>query len=110
MPIIDSNAITAAKIVTKEEWEKHSHQNDIHVFCICGSDEHQFHFKCFPEDNEVFMSVHLPDRGFLSRLWHGLKYIFGYKSKYGEFDEVLIGSEYADDFRRIADILEQKFR
>lgn len=69
--------------------------------CICNSDEHRLVFNLFDwnvdnngkivekyitEDNvELYLSVFLSNDGFWNRLWKGIKYIFGYKSKYGHF-------------------------
>ena len=66
------------------------------VLCECLSPEHQIIFRYFkdPSDSwpEMYMSVHLGYwEGFLHRLWVGLRYAFGYRSKYGHFDEVVMG-------------------
>lgn len=61
------------------------------IYCECHSPEHQFTLVRDPEDGEVWLQVHLSQAdGFLKRLWTGLKYAFGYKSKYGDWDNTLI--------------------
>ena len=49
------------------------------------------------------MEVHLSSKGFWQRLVNGFKYIFGYKSKYGDFDEMIIKKE---DVRKLEKIVE----
>lgn len=67
------------------------------VICKCESVEHQIIFSYFPEDEDervVYMSVHLsPMYGFFKRIWVALKYIFGYRSMYGHFDDIIIGQK-----------------
>lgn len=80
--------------------------------CECGSSEHQFILQLFdwgkdekyieqnPEENLTFtMSVHLSTQGFWNRLVRGVKYIFGYKCRYGDWDEIIL--TYADAQRLI---------
>lgn len=62
------------------------------VLCECKSLEHQIVLIKFKDDDEVYLQVHLhSSHNFLHRLWHGLKYAFGYKSKYGAWDEFVLG-------------------
>ena len=59
-------------------------------------------------DNEVYVSVHLSTyHGFWKRLWHGLKYAFGHKSRYGAFDEVILRKEDADNLQKVVDHLKK---
>lgn len=64
------------------------------IICKCTSVEHQIIFSYFPEDEderEVYMSVHLrPESNIFKRVWRAIKYILGYRSVYGDFDEVII--------------------
>jgi len=39
-------------------------------------------------DDMLYMTVHLAEMPFWYRVKEGLKYIFGYKCRYGHFDEV----------------------
>lgn len=72
------------------------------LICSCGSCEHQailsyWHDEDYPE---VYLSIHLITwEGFWRRLWTGLRYAFGYKSKYGHFDEMVITPEEAKNIR-----------
>lgn len=66
------------------------------LVCSCGDIEHQLVFSYFPDDVDklVYVSVYLnPDQGIFKRIWSAIKYIFGYRSKYGHFDEFILDSE-----------------
>jgi hypothetical protein len=80
--------------------------NEILLLCDCSSTEHQLIVRWDNDDNEVFVSVHLANyAGFWKRLWSGLKYVFGYKSCYGAFDEVILRKEDADRLQKVVDYL-----
>ena len=80
--------------------------NEILLLCECSSAEHQLIVRWDKDDKEVFISVHLADcKGFWKRLWHGLKYAFGYKCCYGAFDEVILRKEDADNLQKVVDQL-----
>ena len=93
--------------------------------CKCNSDEHQFLFRLWdfgigetrealskeiemwePEDLMALdITVFLPDYpGFFKRIWLGIKYVFGYKCKYGHFDVIEVKYE---DVDRMMDILKE---
>lgn len=63
-------------------------------FCSCGSNEHFFVLTKFEgEEDFVYLSVYLDRPRFFKRLINAFKYVFGYKSKYGEFSEVCLDRE-----------------
>ena len=66
-------------------------ENNI-LICDCLSVEHQIVISRYTDDSYnskmVLAQIHLSsNRGFFSRLKHGIKYIFGYKCKYGDWDK-----------------------
>jgi len=78
-----------------------------HYFeCECGADEHTLRFVLDkgPEDPCVYTSIFLYQyRPWWKRIWVGIKYIFGYKSKYGHWG----GWELQDeDVKRLRDMCE----
>jgi hypothetical protein len=89
------------------------------LICECESLEHLACFTFFDDnvvvDNEgtemnfkyVTLSVHLKKLPFFKRLVNGVKYIFGHTSVYGDYDEFIIGKEYASKFRKVAKYLEK---
>ena len=61
--------------------------------CSCSSLEHQMYFWYDEEYNFVYTEVHLTGRSFWRRLKYGIKYIFGYKCRFGAWDEFLFDDE-----------------
>ena len=63
-----------------------------HIICACYSDEHTLrltHFKADPErdsSDEVYWSVYLNPYPWYKRLWVAVRYVFGYRSKFGSWD------------------------
>lgn len=75
------------------------------VICDCHSDEHQIIFHPDDEDGEpvIYMHTHLTNwTPWYKRLIHGIKYIFGHTSKYGEWDEIILTKKHAKQFRDMA--------
>lgn len=66
----------------------------LNIICECWSMEHQLQFIHDTEDDELYVDVHLiTHRNFFMRLWIGLRYAFGYKCMYGNFDSTIISKE-----------------
>ena len=83
--------------------------NEVLLLCDCSSCEHQVVVTWRDEDNEVFVQVHLTTyKGFWKRLWNGLKYAFGHKSRYGDFDEIILRKKDADNLQKVVDHLKSK--
>ena len=62
--------------------------------CDCFSAEHQFRLLLDTEEKELYLDVHLHQyRNLFQRIVSAIKYIFGYKCKYGNFDTVIIRKE-----------------
>lgn len=76
--------------------------------CHCNSTEHQIVFNYDKEDNLVYCNIHLTGGSFWQRLKGGLKYIFGYRSKYGDWDEFIWKAEHAGKLQQLADTLRKK--
>lgn len=75
--------------------------------CQCQNTEHQLIFSYFPDDNEneVYVSMHLIPDNFWKRLVNTVKYLFGHKSKYGDFDEFIFNNQDADKLQSIVNYL-----
>lgn len=72
------------------------------VLCDCGSADHQVIFRYDSVYDETWMTItfHLGTwRNFLERLWRGTRYIFGHKSRFGDWDEVLLNPAGATELR-----------
>lgn len=57
--------------------------------CDCGLPEHQLRFMYNPEEKTAYVIYHMTKMTF----WRRLKYLFGYQSDYGAFDEILLSQE-----------------
>ena len=93
----------------KTIWEK-----DI-LLCECNSDEHQIIIHYNEEEfengqryNVCYAHIHLTTyKFFWKRLIYGIKYVFGYKSKYGAWDEFMFNPEDADKLQELVNYLKQ---
>ena len=76
----------------------------IHYFdCKCSSSEHTLRFVYDPEDNEIYTEVFLSQyRNLFQRIWTAIKYIFGFKCKYGHWDCWLMKEE---DCKRLVELV-----
>jgi len=55
--------------------------------CECGSDEHTLRFTLDKKDKEIYTSIFLNNYdNIFKRIFRAIKYIFGYKCKYGHWD------------------------
>lgn len=72
--------------------------------CACGSAEHSLHYCYDPEENEIHTEIFLRQyRNIFQRIWIAIKYIFGYKCRYGHFDCFEMTPEAAKDLRILLD-------
>ena len=79
------------------EVEKSKGSSEDIMICACSSVEHQIVVRIDEDDkNMAYCEIHLCKLPFFKRLKNGLKYIFGYKSKYGDFDEFILDWRHAD--------------
>jgi hypothetical protein len=89
-------------------------RNEVDLFiCSCHNTEHQM-IVLYDEDGidgiiypTVYIHTHLSKRPFWERVKYGIKYIFGYQSRYGAFDEFIFNSEDHEKVQRIADYLKK---
>jgi|688.fasta_scaffold483423_2 hypothetical protein len=89
------------------------HPNHLFV-CDCGDLTHQFVISYFNDffgddldDEFTYIHVHLTPHTFWKRLKIGIAYIFGKRSQFGAFEEIILNSE---ECQRLSLILEQRSR
>jgi hypothetical protein len=73
--------------------------------CSCGHHDHMVIVNIFDWHNdrkikgpgglELCFSFHLAPHPFHKRIWNAIKYVLGFRSTYGDFDETLIDLETA---------------
>jgi hypothetical protein len=75
-----------------------------HYFeCACCSDEHTVRFVYDADENELYLSMFLNQyRSVLQRIWVAVKYVCGYKCRYGHWD---VWTMQSDDARRLRDLV-----
>lgn len=83
-----------------------------HYFeCDCYSPEHLLQFKLFDtigEDHKTLSAyVFLNPEPWYKRIWIAVKYIFGYKCRYGHFDEFILNPEDVDKFINLLNKLKE---
>lgn len=82
------------------------------LLCSCYSSDHQMiiHLEeggdMFP--TEAYVHVHLVRRSFWYRVKYGIKYIFGYTSRYGAWDEFILDKNHAKSLLEIAKHLDDE--
>jgi hypothetical protein len=75
-------------------------QKELYLVCECYDMEHMFRLTYLPDEKDVdrvlYLETHLRTwKNIFQRYWEAVKYFWGYKSRYGEFDEILLGKEKA---------------
>lgn len=61
--------------------------------CRCGSLEHIFIVSA--DESDAFIEIHLAPLPIWQRIWNAVRYAFGHRSKYGDFQEILLSPETA---------------
>jgi hypothetical protein len=75
-----------------------------YVECDCHADEHTLRFMVDSADGEVTVSTFLNHyRPWCQRLRVAVKYLMGYKCKYGHFDTTIISGERLNDLQAVID-------
>ncbi len=81
--------------------------NDVFI-CQCYNTEHQLIFSYNKDWEKVFVSVHLsPEYKIWKRIWFAIKYMFGYRCKYGHFDEFIFNKDDADKLQKVVNFLKE---
>lgn len=91
------------------------HKQDL-LICECHSTEHQI-ILSYSEDIDntngkvypmCYAHIHLSKYSFWQRLKHGIKYIFGYRCRYGDFDEFIFNPKDASELQELVDYLNKE--
>jgi hypothetical protein len=76
--------------------------------CICHSPEHTLKVEYDADMKNLVFSVHLNQyRNIFKRIWTGIKYIFGYKCKFGQWDIFEMQNQDIPKFKRILELIEK---
>jgi hypothetical protein len=71
------------------------------LICNCNSTEHQIVVNHDEDDNTTYIQIHLAPRPFFHRLKYAFMYIFGYRCKYGAWDEFELTKEHVEILNQI---------
>lgn len=74
------------------------------VRCDCGGSDHDIELSWYRGDDEIYFHYHLPKQTFWKRVTSAIKHIFGYRSKYGDFGEVVL---FKKDVEKLSSIFEE---
>jgi len=80
------------------------------LLCECHSTEHQL-IVLYNDDGgypEVYFHIHLNRKPFWKRLVYGVKYIFGYRSRFGAFEEFIFNPEDVEKMERVVNYLKHE--
>ena len=85
-----------------------NYNKDFLLTCECSSNEHNIQVKHDKEDNLFYLNIFLSNGNFFYRLKNAIKYIFGYKCKYGHFEEIILGEKSQKQLSYMANNLRRK--
>lgn len=71
------------------------------MICECSSVEHQIVFTKDEEAGFIYCHIHLTKKPFFQRLKNGVKYIFGHRCIYGDFDEILLSNKHTEQIKEM---------
>ena len=78
------------------------------LICACSSDEHQIILHKDEEDKVVYCTIHLVKLSFWNRLLAAIKYVFGYKCKYGNFEEIILDKRHVNKLENLVNFLKDE--
>lgn len=76
------------------------------IICSCNSTEHQMILSSIEGEKEVYVHIHLNHLSFWKRLILGVKYIFGYTSKYGHWEEMILDTSHINQLKKVIKALQ----
>ena len=79
-----------------------------YIDCTCDDIGHTLRFKFFDDEKELclhllYIDVYLDKTKWYKRIWRGIKYIFGHRSKYGDFTEIIYDVEKVEELKKFLD-------
>lgn len=69
--------------------------------CKCQTPEHTLRIYVDKEYEECIFTIFLNNDSFLKRLKNAFFYIFGYKSKYGHFEEIILDKKDCEEISKL---------
>lgn len=76
------------------------------ILCSCCDMEHIMIWTYNEEEKEIYINVHLNNEyPWYVRIVHAIRYIFGHRSRYGDFGCFVVNSKYWKKFKKASYIL-----
>ncbi len=85
----------------------HSLNDRTFLVCECGDVSHQLEIQKM-DSGDMILTVHLAPLTFWKRVWNGIKYIFGHRSRYGDFEEFILGYWHSQALQEVVDELKKR--
>jgi len=74
--------------------------NEYFIRCDCHCPEHQAIITTDADDGLLFLEFHLTTwQNILRRAWVAIRYVFGYKCKFGAWDELVMNRDQVEALR-----------
>lgn len=88
---------------------ENSEKNEEILVCACSSLEHQVIIRGYSDGDELYVNIHLNSSdNIFKRIWIGIRFIFGYKSRFGEWDEFVLTKEHLPKLEKVVSQLKSK--
>jgi len=78
------------------------------ITCACCSPEHSLQLDYSEEYNELCIYIHMNKLSFIKRFWYGVRYIFGYQTRYGHYEECLFNNKDCDKMLELFSKIKKK--
>jgi len=103
-----NNRLLCGKDRVATSSEAHTHMYNEYYECQCSTPEHTLVFSIDEDDGSVYTSIYLNQyNSFFKRVWIAIKYVFGYKSKYGHWDSTILNKK---DYSRFIAMIRASWR
>lgn len=82
--------------------------NEEILICACNSIEHQIVVQKDDDEKVLYCSIHLSPLPWHKRIVNSIKYIFGHRSCYGDFDEFIFDEKHIDKLEKMVFFLKNR--
>ena len=88
-------------------------EREEYFVCECEAPQHSFTFHDMTDidgkwTDPVYINIHMAQcYPWYKRIWYAIKYVFGYKSRYGDWDTILLKE---NDLVRLRNLLDEAIK
>ncbi|MDD5091861.1 MAG: hypothetical protein PHQ23_13215 [Candidatus Wallbacteria bacterium] len=82
----------------KQDGSRNAEDQDLFIVCECNSCEHVIRLTSYADDDDLmYLHIHLrPEHSLWKRIVRAVRYVCGRRSRFGDFDEFVIGPRNID--------------